>query len=142
MAFFQIPNPWNPGYALPDYVLAEPPGRGTFTTAMIPRRTVDVLPPDYLAQPEVATKGDGVGTRTSVTGSGTSLSGHTLDRPTLAGSSLSGSTLEGSTLGKKGRATRYTVRPNAVGLDMPGGNTLPLLAAAAAAIWLLSRKRR
>jgi hypothetical protein len=122
MAFFQIPNPWNPGYALPDYVLAEPPGRGTFTTAMIPRRTVDVLPPDYLAQPEIAKKDDGVEARTSVTGSGTTLSG--------------------STLGKKAKATRYVVRPNAVGADLPGGATLPVLAAAAAVVWLLARKRR
>jgi hypothetical protein len=142
MAFFQIPNPWNPGYALPDYVLAEPPGRGTFTTAMIPRRTVDVLPPDYLAQPEIAEGGDGVEARTSVTGSGTSLSGHTLDKPTLAGSTLSKPTLSGSTLGRKGKSTRYQLRPNAVGADLPGGATLPVLAAAAAAIWLLARKRR
>lgn len=142
MAFYQIPNPWNPGYALPDYVLAEPPGRGTFTTAMIPRGTVDVLPPDYLAQPVVAKGDDGVEARTSVTGSGTSLSGHTLDRPTLRGSSLSGSTLGGSTLGRKAKSSRYVVRPAAVGADMPGGSTLPVLAFAAAAVWLLSRKRR
>lgn len=142
MAFYQIPNPWNPGYALPDYVLAEPPGRGTFTTNMIPRGTVDVLPPDYLARPELTKDDGGVEARTSVTGSGTSLSGHTLDKPTLRGSTLGRSSLSGSTLGRKGKATRYSVRPNAVGLDVPGGSTLPVLAFAAAAVWLLARKKR
>jgi hypothetical protein len=136
MAFFQIPNPWNPGYALPDYVLAEPPGRGTFTTAMLPRRTVDVLPPDYLSQPIPARGSDGVEQKTS-------LSGHTLDKPTLTGSSLSVPTLSGSTLGRKGKAARYTKRVGATAVgDLPGGSTLPLLAVGAAALWFLSRKRR
>jgi hypothetical protein len=51
MAFYHLPNPWNPGYAIPEYVMAEPPGRGTFTTKMLPRRTISQLPPDFLAKP-------------------------------------------------------------------------------------------
>lgn len=46
MAFYNLPTPWNPGYAIPEYVLAEPPGRGTFTTGMIERGTIDSLLPN------------------------------------------------------------------------------------------------
>ncbi len=51
MAFYHLPNPWNPGYSIPEYVLAEPPGRGTFTTKWLPRRTISQLAPDFLAKP-------------------------------------------------------------------------------------------
>lgn len=51
MPFYHQPHPWNPGYAIPKYVLAEPPGRGTFTTKWLPRRTISQLVPDYLAKP-------------------------------------------------------------------------------------------
>lgn len=40
MAFYQFRHPWDPGYATPDYALAEPPGRGTFTTKWLPRGTI------------------------------------------------------------------------------------------------------
>lgn len=51
MSFYHLPHPWNPGYAIPKYVMAEPPGRGTFTTTWLPRRTISQLIPDYLAKP-------------------------------------------------------------------------------------------
>ena len=51
MSYLQVPHPWNPGYAIPDYVQAEPPGRCTYTTAWLPRGTIDGLVPDYLAKP-------------------------------------------------------------------------------------------
>lgn len=51
MPFYHQPHPWNPGYAIPKYVLAEPPGRGTFTTKWLPRRTISNVVPDYLAKP-------------------------------------------------------------------------------------------
>lgn len=84
MSFYRLPNPYNPGYAIPKYVMAEPPGRGTFTTKMIPRRTISQLPPDYLAKPA------------------STLSGNTLVKSTLAGSSLGGSSLGNDTLGAGG----------------------------------------
>jgi hypothetical protein len=39
MAQIRIPHPWNPGYALPKYVKAEPDGRGAFSTRYIKRGT-------------------------------------------------------------------------------------------------------
>lgn len=47
MAQFRIKNPYDPGYALPDYVMAEPPGTGTITTAQLPRKTFDDPVPGY-----------------------------------------------------------------------------------------------
>lgn len=51
MSFYHLPHPWNPGFAIPKYVMAEPMERGTFTTRQLPRRTISTLPPDYLARP-------------------------------------------------------------------------------------------
>lgn len=51
MSFYHLPHPWNPGYALPDYVQAEPPERGVFTTAWLPRGTISAVVPDFLAKP-------------------------------------------------------------------------------------------
>jgi len=51
MSFYHLPNPWNPGYAIPDYVMAEPPERGTFTTKWLPRGTISQVVPDFLAKP-------------------------------------------------------------------------------------------
>jgi hypothetical protein len=51
MSFYQLPTPWNPGYAIPDYVMAEPPERGTFTTQWLPRGTIPALVPDFMAKP-------------------------------------------------------------------------------------------
>lgn len=56
MPFYHLPNPWNPHYAIPDYVLAEPPGRGTFTTQWLPRRTISQLMPDFIAKPDPGKK--------------------------------------------------------------------------------------
>lgn len=49
MSFYRIATPWNPGYAIPKYVAAEPPGRGTFTTEWTPRGTIQQLIPDSLS---------------------------------------------------------------------------------------------
>jgi hypothetical protein len=46
MSHYQFPHPWDPGYAIPAYVAAEPQGRGTFTTKEIPRRTISEPPRD------------------------------------------------------------------------------------------------
>lgn len=41
MSQYRTRNPYNPGYALPDNVLAEPPGRNTIATVQRQRRTFD-----------------------------------------------------------------------------------------------------
>lgn len=60
MAQFIETNPWDPNFALPDHVRAEPPGRGVVRTKWAPRKTISgVIPynkqyaiPDYvLAEP-------------------------------------------------------------------------------------------
>lgn len=46
--FFRKPHPWDGNYAIPDNVMAEPPGRGTVTTKQRRRRTIDdpaIAPP-------------------------------------------------------------------------------------------------
>lgn len=57
MAQFRRPNPYDPGFALPANVLAEPPGRGTLATVQLPRKTISGAPsgwdggyvlPDYV----------------------------------------------------------------------------------------------
>jgi hypothetical protein len=50
MSFYHLPHPWNPGYAIPEYIMAEPPGRGVFTTKWLPRGTISQLTPDFLAK--------------------------------------------------------------------------------------------
>jgi hypothetical protein len=52
MAHYHQSHPWKPGYAIPKYVLAEPPGRGTFTTKWLPRRTISNVEPKFAAVPE------------------------------------------------------------------------------------------
>jgi hypothetical protein len=47
--FYGLPPSWNPGYEIPDYVMAEPPGRGTFTTAWLPRGTISGMVPEFQA---------------------------------------------------------------------------------------------
>lgn len=42
--FYNLPSPWNPGYDVPKYVLAEPVARGTFTTKQLPRKTISSVP--------------------------------------------------------------------------------------------------
>lgn len=51
MSFMQDGHPWSTGYAIPEYVRAEPPMRGTFTTRWLPRGTIPGLIPDFLAKP-------------------------------------------------------------------------------------------
>ena len=40
MSQYILPNPYDAGYAIPDYVQAEPPGRGTFTSKGLTRGTI------------------------------------------------------------------------------------------------------
>lgn len=47
MAQFRRPHPWDPHFALPGNVMAEPPGRGTLTTAQLPRKTISGRPKDW-----------------------------------------------------------------------------------------------
>jgi len=42
---------WKSGYALPEYVEAETPGRGVFVTDQLPDGTVDTLVPSFLRYP-------------------------------------------------------------------------------------------
>lgn len=46
MAQYRIPHPWNPRFALPANVMAEPPGRHTITTAQRARKSFDM--PGYV----------------------------------------------------------------------------------------------
>lgn len=70
MAQYRIPNPWNPHYALPPSVRAEPPGRGTFTTKWLPRGTFidkpkDMAPSRYALPAYVRAEPIGRGTFTT-----------------------------------------------------------------------------
>lgn len=106
MSFYHLPHPWDPGYAIPRYVMAEPPERGTFTTQWLPRGTIPTLIPDYLAKPgqKLLGRGDaGLG----------SLGGCTLAGNSLRGTSLSGTSLSGDTLA----AQEYHLEP------LGGGST-------------------
>lgn len=47
MAQFRVAHPYDPGFALPPNVMAEPPGRGTFTTEQLPRKTFFPGPRDW-----------------------------------------------------------------------------------------------
>lgn len=58
MAQLRLPHPYDPRFALPGNVLAEPPGRGTLTTVQMPRKTFSSPPsgwtggfhlPEYIA---------------------------------------------------------------------------------------------
>lgn len=90
MSFYHLPHPWNPGYAIPEYVMAEPPDRGTFTTKWLPRGTIPGLVPDYLAKP------------------GKQLLGRNdADLGSLGESSLRCNSLSGDTLG----AEEYSLEP-------------------------------
>jgi len=90
--FYNMPPSWNPGYAIPDYVMAEPPGRGTFTTKWLPRGSISTLDPSFVADPGKRLLGRndaGLGSLGDVTiGAASSLAGHTLEGNSLAGDSL------------------------------------------------------
>lgn len=87
MSFYKMPPPWDPGYVIPDYVMSEPPMRGTITTAWLPRGTIPALIPDYLAVPQR---------------SGGTLAKHSLAGGCFEQSSLSGTSLDGDVLGHIG----------------------------------------
>lgn len=82
MSFYNLPPPYNPGFALPQYVQAEPPARGTYTTKWLPRGTISEVVPDYLAQPSK-----------NLVSINSSLSGTVFDSGTLHRHSLQGDTL-------------------------------------------------
>lgn len=82
MPKYNLPSAWNAGYAIPEYVNAEPPARGTFTTQWLPRGTISEVLPPLMAEPEP------LGSL-----SGSSLAGSTLAGPSLAGDSLAGDSL-------------------------------------------------
>lgn len=94
MSFYNLPHPWDPGYAIPKYVMGEPPERGVFVTEWLPRGTIPTLVPEYFAKPgeKILGRADAeLGGLGSLGGSclgGSSLSGHTLSGHTLRGHSL------------------------------------------------------
>lgn len=62
---YNLPAAWDPGFAVPAYVEAEGLGRGTFTTAWMPRGSYGPGVVDYLNQPmtevaDIARRGDQV----------------------------------------------------------------------------------
>ena len=46
MAHYRVPHPYDAHFALPDNVVAEPPGRGTLTTHQRPRKSFEARPAD------------------------------------------------------------------------------------------------
>lgn len=108
---------YNPGYALPEYIRAEPPGRGTFTTKWLPRGTISEVIPDYLARPMPA-RGHSKGAERLG-----SLSGSVFDSSTLQGNSLCGHSLASDSLGMSKRgAQRRCMRGGRVFLLEPMGD--------------------
>lgn len=100
--FYNFPPSWDPGYEIPDYVMAEPPGRGTFTTKWLPRGTINSLEPSFVADP------------------GKKLLGRTdAGLGSLSGSSLAGSVLDEDTLG----AQVYDLVPTGGPVDFVKGQS-------------------
>lgn len=110
MPKYNLPSAWNAGYAIPAYVNAEPPARGTFTTAWLPRGTISEVLPPLMAEPEPLG----------------SLSGSSLDGSVLAGPTLAGPTLHGDSLGLQARRLAQPL-----GADPVGGY------GASAAAWIM-----
>lgn len=135
MSFYQLPHPWDPHYVIPDYVMGEPPERGTFTTQWLPRGTIPELIPDYFAkkQPVAADAGH-------------SLSGTSLSCPTLGCHTLKGSTLGGSSLGASAPPQQYVLTPTGavapVATGMSTGKKLAIGAGIAVAGYLAYKKLR
>ena len=102
MSFYKLPHPWNPGYVIPDYVMAEPPERGAFVTQWLPRGTISEVVPDYFAERKTGRKILGRSDAQLGSLAGTTLSGNTLGGHTLACTSLSGHSLG---------ATEYELMP-------------------------------
>jgi hypothetical protein len=94
LPFYNLPPSWNPGYAIPDYVMAEPPERGVFVTQWMPRGTIPELIPEFYAKPgkKLLGRNDaGLG----------SLGGSCFDENTLSGNTLRGSSLACDSLGAR-----------------------------------------
>ena len=117
MSFYHLPNPWDPAYAIPKYVMAEPPERGTFTTQWLPRGTISSVIPDYLAAP----------------GTGNAVGKALLGRKDAGLGSLGNSSLEGHCLaGDTLDAQVYSLEP----LGGAGGDPVAAYGQQAAA-WLM-----
>lgn len=117
MSHIQFKHPWNAGYAIPQYVLAEPQGRGTFTTRQAPRGTISRVPRDLrktgFAVPKYAQRRFGKNplvTKMIPRRTVSALAPDIFGRPAAngqgpvenliaVGSSLDGSSIGGSTLG-------------------------------------------
>jgi hypothetical protein len=146
MAKYNIPNAYNGGFVLPDYVQAEPPERGTFTTAMLPRGTISAVIPPLIATPIAETHGLG------------SLGGCTLAGNSLAGNTLTGNSLAGDTLGaqeyqleslsgmrnlpRRGSSRAVNQSLGAVSVSSLASDPKILIAAALGAYLLLRKKKR
>ncbi len=128
--FYNLPRPWNPGYVIPKYVMAEPPGRGTFTTAWLPRGTISSITPNFVAKPGV----DLLGRENAGLGA--------LGCPSIGGCSSLGD----DTLGALSPGRDYELGPAPMG-DIGFNQDTAIKAAvvvgvAAAAYFLLKKKRR
>jgi hypothetical protein len=126
MSFYHLPHPWDPGFVIPEYVMAEPPERGTFTTQWLPRGTISELVPDYFAKP------------------GKQL----LGRTDAELGSLGGNTLRGSTLGDDIALTHEPVHvsttpaPAATGMSPTTRKVVAVAGVAVLAYLAFGRKRR
>ncbi len=67
MSFYNLPGGWDAGFAIPEYIQAEVPGRGTMTTKWLPRGTISTLYPDVLMQPALKAKSLGAVERFELT---------------------------------------------------------------------------
>lgn len=131
MSFYNLPNPYDPRYAIPEYVMAEPPERGTFTTQWLPRGTIPALVPDYLAKPGRKL----LGRNDAQLGS---LGNHTLKSTSLSGTSLSGDTLgaDATLVEQPGVPTKPP------GSSLSRNEKIAIGAGIAVAAYLLLRKKR
>ena len=74
--FYRLPHPWDPQYAIPDYIKAEPPGRGVHYTKYMPRKTIQSLIPQYLgADPDIPDPGS---KNDSITAFGQEVAGYVM----------------------------------------------------------------
>lgn len=151
--FYGLPRPWDPHYAIPDYVMAEPPERGTMTTQWLPRGTISEVIPDYKLG---ATKRMDFGMSHGKKGAGSalgSLAGSTLGGSTLAGSTLAGSTLAGDTLGStqfqlepmgadEGTTAVVKAGPPTLTTMSPRNRNLAIAAVAIAGAWYFFKKKK
>lgn len=139
--FYNLPPPWDPKFAIPRSVMAEPPERGVMVTQWLPRGTISEVIPDYhlgvgkrlLGRPDAGLSGLG------------SLAGSSLAGSTLAGSCFSGgSSLSGDSLGALGAdAAAPAVKPTVVTASaFPTRKVVAIAAVAVGAWWLLKKRKK